>query len=173
MIAWLVGLNIDWGWLMPHCIMGTRDQWKYPPFFRPHWQWQSLCTASTAGICLLLGLCKGTVKESTLVQWSSCSTHVWGTHDLPWLSTTSRHHLLHWKWWLNYNIESLWPNSGRFCYHIINSEKLTTITRKIFQHERLTNTNWLTQITNIPHNTTLVLPIDIENPYRLSNCLYR
>ena len=39
------------------------DQWKFTPFFRGHWQ--SSCTALRAGICLLLGLCKETVKEST------------------------------------------------------------------------------------------------------------
>ena len=51
--------------------MGSRDQWEFPPFFRP--QWKSLCTALRVGICLSLvlfkeclplGLCKGTVKES-------------------------------------------------------------------------------------------------------------
>ena len=61
--SWLVGLNIDWDCLLPHCIMGSYDPWEFPPFFRP--RWQSLCTALTAGICLpLVGLCKGTVKES-------------------------------------------------------------------------------------------------------------
>ena len=38
----------------------------FPPFFKP--QWQSLCTALTTGKCLSLGLCKGTVKESTLMS---------------------------------------------------------------------------------------------------------
>ena len=47
---WLVGLNINWDCLVPHCIMGSRDQREFPPFFRP--QWQSLCTALTAGKCL-------------------------------------------------------------------------------------------------------------------------
>ena len=31
-ILWLVGLNIDWDCLVPHCIMGSRDQWEFPPF---------------------------------------------------------------------------------------------------------------------------------------------
>ena len=61
-LLWLVGLNIDWDCLVPHCIMGSHDQWEFPPFFRP--QWESLCTALTAGKCLPLRLCKGTVKES-------------------------------------------------------------------------------------------------------------
>ena len=42
------------------------DHWKFSPFFRGHWQ--SSCTAVTAGICLLLRLCKETVKESTSLQ---------------------------------------------------------------------------------------------------------
>ena len=61
-LLWLVGLKIDWDCPVPHCIMGSRDQWEYQLFFRP--QWQSLCTALTAGNCLPLWLCKGTVKES-------------------------------------------------------------------------------------------------------------
>ena len=31
---WLVGLNIDWDCLVPHCIMGPCDQWEFPSFFR-------------------------------------------------------------------------------------------------------------------------------------------
>ena len=58
---WLVGPNIDWDCLENHCIMGSCDQWEFPPFFWP--QWQSLCAALTVGSCLPLGLCKGTVKE--------------------------------------------------------------------------------------------------------------
>ena len=30
---WLAGLNIGWDCLVPHCIMGSRDQWEFPPFF--------------------------------------------------------------------------------------------------------------------------------------------
>ena len=63
---WLVGLNIAWNCQVLHCIMGSCDQWGFPPFFRP--QWQSLCTALTAGKCLPLGLHKGTVKECTMVS---------------------------------------------------------------------------------------------------------
>ena len=61
-LLWLVGLKIDWDCLVPHCIMGSHDQWEFQLLFRP--QWQSLCTALTAG-CLPLELCKGTVKESS------------------------------------------------------------------------------------------------------------
>ena len=61
-LLWLVGRNIDWDCLVPCCIMGSRDQWGFPPFFRP--QWQCLCTTLTTGKCLPLGLCKGIVKES-------------------------------------------------------------------------------------------------------------
>ena len=63
---WLVGLNIDWDCLMPHCIMGSRDQWEMPPFFRPQWQSLRLCTTLTTGKCLPFELCKWTVKESSL-----------------------------------------------------------------------------------------------------------
>ena len=61
-LLWLVDLSTDWDCLVPHCIMGSRDQWEFPLFFRP--QWQSFCTAVMAGNCLLFGLCKGTVRES-------------------------------------------------------------------------------------------------------------
>ena len=65
-LLWLVGLKIDWDCPVPHCIMGSRDQWEFQLFFRP--QWQSLCNAVTAGNWLPLGLCKGAVKESP-VWW--------------------------------------------------------------------------------------------------------
>ena len=39
----LVGLNIDWDCLVPHCIMGSRDKWEFLSLFRPHSQ--SLCIA--------------------------------------------------------------------------------------------------------------------------------
>ena len=64
-LLWLDGLNIDWDCPVPHCIMGSRDQWDFWPFSRP--QWPSLFPALTAGKCLPLGLCKGTVEESILV----------------------------------------------------------------------------------------------------------
>ena len=47
-LLWLVGLNVDWDCLVSHCIIGSRDQWEFPLFFRRHWQ--SLCTAQTAGM---------------------------------------------------------------------------------------------------------------------------
>ena len=81
-VSWLVGLNIDWVCLMPRNIMGARDQWEFPPFFRT--QWQSLWTAVTAGICLQLGLSKGTVKESSLLLISPLSTNfseIWNNFD--------------------------------------------------------------------------------------------
>ena len=34
-LLWLVGLNIDWDCLVPLCIMGSRDQWEFPPFQTP------------------------------------------------------------------------------------------------------------------------------------------
>ena len=78
--VWLVGLNIDGDFQVPHCIMGSRDQWEFPvfsdqflPFVKPQWKsgWKSLCTALPAGKCLPIGLCKGTVKEYTIVSVSS------------------------------------------------------------------------------------------------------
>ena len=51
---WLVGLNIDWDYLLPHCIMGSCYQWEFPLFFQ------------TPGKCLPLGLCKGTVNQSSV-----------------------------------------------------------------------------------------------------------
>ena len=33
-LLWFVGLNIDWDYLVPHCIMGWRDQWEFPTFFQ-------------------------------------------------------------------------------------------------------------------------------------------
>ena len=51
-------------------IVGSRDWWEFPPFCRCHWQ--SPCTALMAGICLPLGLCKETVKESSLSSLLYC-----------------------------------------------------------------------------------------------------
>ena len=72
---WLVDPNMEWG--NPHnwCIMGLRD----PPELTP--PWQSPCTAQTAGKCLPLGLCKGTVKESSnssnwMTTMPGCGTQV-------------------------------------------------------------------------------------------------
>ena len=65
---WLAVLKIDWDCPVPHCIMGSRDQWDFQLFFRP--QWQFLCIGPTTGNCLPLGLCKGTVKESN----ATCDT---------------------------------------------------------------------------------------------------
>ena len=53
----LVGLNIDWGCLVPHCIMDSLDQWEFLPFFGP--QWQSLCTALMAGNACRWGCARG------------------------------------------------------------------------------------------------------------------
>ena len=62
---------------MPHCIMGSRDQCEFPLFFQtPVTHGQSLCTALTAGKCLPLGMCKGTVKESNFV-WTQSQYFYW------------------------------------------------------------------------------------------------
>ena len=81
-LLWLVGLNIDWDYLLPHCIMGSCDQWEFPLFFRH--QWQSPCTAPTAGKCLPLGLCKGTVNQSS-VTWTNNDPFQWHIYALPGL----------------------------------------------------------------------------------------
>ena len=55
-LLWLVGLKIDWDCLVPHCIMGSRDHWESPLFFRP--QWQSLCTALKPVVRAVQGDCE-------------------------------------------------------------------------------------------------------------------
>ena len=63
-LLWLVGLNK--GWDCPcHNGLGAHVKGVNFHFFRGHWQ--SPCTDLTAGRCLPLGLCKGTVKQSILV----------------------------------------------------------------------------------------------------------
>ena len=86
------GLQIGWhhpfivGWFkyrlgLPSAPLHYGLTWpvgiEFPPFFRP--QWQSLCTTLTAGICLPLGLCKGTVKESMALCLES-AVEVFRTH---------------------------------------------------------------------------------------------
>ena len=65
---WCHPLVIGWskyklGLPQLHRIVGSCDLCEIWWFFRNHWQ--SSCTALTAGKCLPLGLCKGTVKESS------------------------------------------------------------------------------------------------------------
>ena len=83
---WLVSLNRDRDCLVSHCIMGSCDQWEFPPFCRP--QWLSFCTATVTGKCLPLGLCKGTVKESNAVC-SNYANPAYGVaticHQVRWL----------------------------------------------------------------------------------------
>ena len=80
---WLVGLNIYWDCLVSHCIIGSHDQWEFPPFFRP--QWESLGTTLTASKCLSLWLCKG-LKEPT----SSVKRHmVIHTREKPFIYSVS------------------------------------------------------------------------------------
>ena len=61
---WLVALNIDWDCLVPHCIMDSRDQWEFPPFFRL--KWQSLCSALTAGIKAVQKDCERVLSKPCL-----------------------------------------------------------------------------------------------------------
>ena len=46
-VLWFYDLNIVQGTPHIRCIMGSRDQWGFPPVFRSHWE--SLWTALTAG----------------------------------------------------------------------------------------------------------------------------
>ena len=60
-LLWLVGLNIDWDCLVPHCIMGSRDQWEFPLF-------PTTVTVPLHCRRLPLGLCNGLWKS---VQWDN------------------------------------------------------------------------------------------------------
>ena len=73
--SWLVGLNIGWDCHISQCIMDSCDGWEFPLFSKGHWQ--SPCTAIMAGICLLLGLCKETVKESSTGGQLCCARRLW------------------------------------------------------------------------------------------------
>ena len=79
---WLVGLNIDWDCLVPHCIMGSSDQWEFPLFFRP--QWQSLCTALTAATACSYGCAKGLWKSLALC-WKT-GHRIFSKNIIFWLS---------------------------------------------------------------------------------------
>ena len=59
-------LSIDFGTILMWCHV--TDGWKFPEFFKGHWQ--SPCTALTAGKCLPLVLSKETVKESVVAPAS-------------------------------------------------------------------------------------------------------
>ena len=70
--GWLVIPNIDhidWGnhqqhWIMSiscKCTEGSHNWWKFPLFFKGHWQFP--CTALTAVKCWHLGLCSETGKQ--------------------------------------------------------------------------------------------------------------
>ena len=69
-IAWF--RYIGWDWLVSQYIVGSRDRWEFLPFIKGHWQ--SPCIALTAGNCLPLRLCKGTVK-SLVVRGAGIFTH--------------------------------------------------------------------------------------------------
>ena len=117
LVSCLVGLNIDWDCLVPHSIMGSRNKWEFPPFFWP--QWQSSCTAPTAGKCLPLGLCKGTVKQSTNLQYtrpSPCWANNPGNPDGAWLST--EHSIACWLLHLDqytFPISTTYSDGPRMC----------------------------------------------------------
>ena len=60
-LLWLVGWKICLDCLVSHCIVRACGRWEFPLFFKRHWL--SFCTSLMAGKCLLLGMCKGTVKQ--------------------------------------------------------------------------------------------------------------
>ena len=64
----LVGLNLDWDCLVPHCIMDSRDQWDFPQFSDPN---DGPHAPLYSRQCLPLGLCNGTVIGSSIPysQW--------------------------------------------------------------------------------------------------------
>ena len=69
LLLWLSGRSINWreqhhSWILVSCnvLWAHKTDGNFHCLFKSHWQ--SLCTALMAGICLPLGLCKETVKES-------------------------------------------------------------------------------------------------------------
>ena len=59
----VIGLNIDWDCLVPHCIMGSCDQWEFSLF-------QTTVTVPLHCRRLPLRLCNGTVTECTVgLEW--------------------------------------------------------------------------------------------------------
>ena len=71
----LVGLNIDWDCIVPHCIMGSRAQWEFPPFFQAPVTVPLLSRSGRQmpAVCLPLWLCKGIVEESSQLLSAWCS----------------------------------------------------------------------------------------------------
>ena len=102
---WLVGLNIDWDCPVPHRIMGSHDQWEFPLFFRPQWQYP--CTALTADICLPLGLCKWTVKESTCIYYLILACLHSSFNELPQILRLNN------SWMLPHLLLLLWCHTGK------------------------------------------------------------
>ena len=71
--------------VIPHirCIMGSRDQWGFPPVLRPHWQ--SPCTALTAGNLPAVRAVQKTVNESNTVRTELvefCDLERHDTHEM-------------------------------------------------------------------------------------------
>ena len=76
MILWLVGLNIDWDCLVPHCIIGSPTPVGVPIIFQTP---VTVPLHSPNGRqCLSLGLCKGTVKESKCTVSINRTYDIWG-----------------------------------------------------------------------------------------------
>ena len=77
LIGWHHPFVIGWsryrlGLPQSYSIVNLGHQLEFPPFFKRHWQ--SHCKALMAGKCLLIGLCKETMKESSGCAESHPST---------------------------------------------------------------------------------------------------
>ena len=91
-IAWHHPLVIDWSkyrLVLPRVALHWAHVTEFSPFLKGHWQ--SPCTAVTAGICLPLGLCQGTVKESALVPEANQHDPI---HACTWILKQNDWHFL-------------------------------------------------------------------------------
>ena len=69
---WLVGLNIYWDCLVSHCIIGSHDQWEFPPFFRP--QWESLHNPNGKQMPAVLAV-QGDYERVYAQPWATYGDH--------------------------------------------------------------------------------------------------
>ena len=109
-LLWLVGLNIGWDCLVPHCIMGSRDPGEFPTFFGP--QWQSFCTALMAGRCLSQGDCERVYRNH---NWSSVQILVL---ELLELTVELNYWIGIWNWvdqWLKLKLQMIYSIHQHTC----------------------------------------------------------
>ena len=123
---WLVGLNIDWDFIVPYCTMGSRDQWKFLPVTVPvhspngrhlpavravqkdcHWGlkngarglWKSI-VIGVAGHAIHYW--RRTWKVGCIVFWHNSITQVSNTRITQWN-------------WINYTHSFLWDVIAHTC----------------------------------------------------------